>query len=119
MSSSGADAVGLDLVASIETLWHDPEARSRNRNFDQFKDPHSAHARRVVLYLLMLRAEIEALEPGSVLATRGSFSRGPIRLAYRNDSLGLQRVIYLKEHEAGLLLGVAKVRDRVTWEPGE
>lgn len=95
-----------DFEDDVERLWRDPEARSRNRHFDKFESPRDAYARRVVLYLLDLRAVLRRLPPGSVRIVREDAPgrRGGVRLSYRDAGVGFSRVVFLTERELALLV---------------
>ena len=97
---------GADLETAIETLFRDPEARSRNRHFEQFRNPRDAYARRVALFLLDLRATLRRLPIGAVLILHEPtvrVGRGRVRLSYTDPGVGISRVVFLTEQELRLL----------------
>ena len=99
------------LDASIETLYRDPEARSRNRHFDRFRDPRDAYARRVALFLLDLRATLRRLPPEAVRVVPEPSGR--VRVQYRDAVLGFSRIVFLTHRELGLLGEDAVVAERL------
>lgn len=98
--------------ASVETLWRDPEARSRNRNFERFSaSEHDAQARRVVLFLLDLCRVLRRLPEGAVRVVHEGGGR--VRLSFRDPRMGLSRVVFLTEREMSLLAEDPKVAARL------
>lgn len=89
------------LEDDVERLWRDPEARSRNRHFERFTEPHHAHARRVVFFLLDLREILRRLPRGTVRIVR---EQGRVRLSYQDLVVGFSRVVFLTERELALLV---------------
>lgn len=89
------------VQASIETLYRDPEARSRNRHFERFRNPEDAYARRVALYLLDLRAALRRLPPGVVRVVPEK--NGRTRVQYSDAVLGFSRIVFLTDRELALL----------------
>ena len=102
MSPPGPRAPSLELAASVETLWRDPEARSRNRHFDHFADPRHAHARRIVMFLLDLRVVLRRLSAGAVRIVREE-TGGRVRVSYRDRAARFSRVVFLADWEMRLL----------------
>lgn len=115
LQAGRAGTVGRDLEDDVETLWRDPEARSRNRHFERFTAPRDAYARRVVFFLLDLREILRRLTPGSVSIVREQEPRGSgparmvehrgrVRLSYRDAVVGFSRIVFLTERELALLV---------------
>ena len=105
-----------DALDALAELVRDPRARSRNRHFERFREPASAHLRRLATFLVALRTEVLRLPDdggASVEVTRGRFPRGTVRVRYRNPVLGVTRTAFLTEGEWALLLEDPSVARRL------
>ena len=106
-------------AALLEWLWRDRGARSRNRNFERFRDDEAY--RRAVLRVRSLRAlrrDLLRYAPGcrvELVGPQASGCAGRVRLTFEVPSLRLRRTTHLSAVEAGLLLTdpvLARVIDR-------
>jgi hypothetical protein len=95
----------------LRQLWHDPQARSRNRNFERFRDDPVYRA--AVRHIRSLRAfcrDVERFRPHVSVVYR-QLEDGGIRLTLRASQLRLRRHLFISAVELELLLADPFWRD--------
>jgi hypothetical protein len=104
----------------VERLWHDPRARSRNRNFFRFRDdPVYCRAVRAVRFLHALRADLLRFRASVEVTVAPDADPGTARITLVVPPLRYRRAVSVSAVELELLRADPSVGDLLASHSGE